>query len=73
MGTGVQDWTMSDAAREILVLTKNDEDLTSLTPVRSEADHTGAEVSSRQHRSALVPTSLRPVRSEADHVRDTSA
>ena len=26
MSTGAQDWTMSDAAREILVLTKNDEE-----------------------------------------------
>jgi hypothetical protein len=26
MDTGTQDWTMSDAARERLVLTKNDDD-----------------------------------------------
>jgi len=38
MNTGAQDWTMSDAAHAILVLTKTDGEPTSLTPVGNSAD-----------------------------------
>jgi hypothetical protein len=40
MNTGAQDWTMRDATREILVLTKNDEEPTFFTPVGNEDGHT---------------------------------
>ena len=39
--TGTQDWTIRDAARERLVLTKTDEEPTSFTSVRTEADLIG--------------------------------